>query len=85
MNIFSSNVDQNLKVFTQPKIKLTTSVLADIYEALIGAVFMSRYTFKECYMFLKNTKHPLTIQSKPIDLEKYLNVLNKLFLNISYL
>ena len=48
--------------------------MADIFEALIGASFMSRYTFLEPYMFLKKTKHPLTIQAKPINIDKFLNV-----------
>ncbi len=59
VEIFSHQVDPSLKVFSSPKIKLNTSVLADLYESIIGAAFMCRFSLLECYQVLKNTEHPI--------------------------
>jgi hypothetical protein len=46
---------------------------------------MAHYSFKECYLFLSKTKHPLTESSKPIDIPKYIDVIIIIIISGQYI
>jgi hypothetical protein len=49
-------------------------LLADVYEAILGACFMAHHSFRDPYRFLAATNHPLTVAAKPLDHRKLIDV-----------